>query len=232
MIHAIGAERRVTDLEKEFWLDRWRANQIGFHQADFNARLQRHWPSLGVPDGASVFVPLCGKSRDMLWLAGRGHRVIGVELSMLAAEAFFAEASAPHTHRQSGPFTVFENERIAVWCGDFFDLTAGDLREVAAVFDRGALVALPPPMRRRYAEHLLTILPRRARILLLTLEYDQALASGPPFSVQPGEVAQLFAGRCSIDLLERTSTEEMPPRFQAQGIREASETSYLITKET
>ena len=60
-------------MDHEFWLERWRTNQIGFHQAEFNARLVHHWPSLGVPKGARVFVPLCGKSRDMLWLAGAGH---------------------------------------------------------------------------------------------------------------------------------------------------------------
>ncbi len=28
-------------MQKEFWLERWRTNQIGFHQADYNARLRR-----------------------------------------------------------------------------------------------------------------------------------------------------------------------------------------------
>ena len=86
-------------------------------------------------------------------------------------------------------------------------------------------------MRRRYAEHLLTILPLGAQILLLTIEYDQSLASGPPFSVQPDEVTALFGARCSIELLERTPAEPMPPRFQAHGIRTAGESTYRIVKE-
>ncbi len=103
---------------------------------------------------------------------------------------------------------------------------------MAGVFDRGALVALPPPMRRRYAEHLLTILPLGAQILLLTIEYDQSLASGPPFSVQPDEVTALFGARCSVDLLDRCADAgTMPPRFHAQGIREAGESTYRIIKE-
>ena len=85
--------RGILRLEKEFWLERWRTNQIGFHQTDFNARLMQHWPTLGVPNDARVFVPLCGKSRDMLWLAQQGHPVLGVELSPTAVEAFFAEAT-------------------------------------------------------------------------------------------------------------------------------------------
>ncbi len=100
----------------------------------------------------------------------------------------------------------------------------------AAVFDRGALVALPPPLRRRYAQHLLQILPIHAQSLLLTIEYDQSMASGPPFSVPSDEVHELFGQRCSIDLLDHRPTQEMPPRFQAQGIREAGESAYRITK--
>lgn len=218
-------------MDKAFWLERWRTNQIGFHQADFNARLIRHWPSLGVRRESRVFVPLCGKTRDMSWLVQQGYAVLGVELSGTAIEAFFAEAGAPYERRQAGTFESFETDRIRILNGDFFELTPPDLSEVAAVFDRGALVALPPDMRRRYAEHLLTILPLGAQILLLTTEYDQRMASGPPFAVHPDEVAALFGARCAVELLERTPAEQMPPRFQAQGIREAGESTYRIIKE-
>src|SRR6185295_5183115 len=110
-------------MDKEFWLERWRTNQIGFHQADFNARLSQHWPALGVRNGAKVFVPLCGKSRDMLWLAQRGHPVLGIELSQTAIEAFFAEADAPYQRRQSTVLPSFEGNGVSIFCGDFFDLT-------------------------------------------------------------------------------------------------------------
>ncbi len=218
-------------MDKAFWLERWRTNQIGFHQSDFNARLIRHWPFLGIRRGARIFVPLCGKTRDMLWLAQQGHTVLGVELSEDAIEAFFAEAGAPHERRQAGTFELFEADRIGILRGDFFELTPLDVSEVAAVFDRGSLVALPPDMRRHYAEHLLTILPLGAQMLLLTIEYEQHLASGPPFAVHPDEVAALFGARCAVELLERTPAEQMPPRFQAHGIHTAGEGTYRLVKE-
>ena len=218
-------------MDREFWLERWRTNQIGFHQTGFNARLMQLWPTLGLAAKARVFVPLCGKSRDMLWLAGAGHAVTGVELSSTAVEAFFAEAGAPYSRRQAGAFTFYDGGHIGIYCGDFFALTEREVAGTAGVFDRGALIALPPAMRRRYAEHLLTILPIGAQSLLLTIEYDQDRASGPPFSVQPQEVAGLFGARCSVALLERSPTQEMPPRFHAQGIREAGESAYRIIKE-
>lgn len=218
-------------MDREFWLERWQTNQIGFHQTEFNARLIRHWPALGLSAGTRVFVPLCGKTRDMLWLAGAGHPVTGVELSATAIEAFFDEAGAPFSRRQHGPMTFYDGGQIGIYCGDFFDLTERELAGTAGMFDRGALIALPPPMRRRYADHLTKILPVGAQSLLLTIEYDQSRASGPPFSVQPEEVTDLFAARCSIEMLEREPTQEMPPRFQAHGIREAGESAYRIVKD-
>ena len=218
-------------MDREFWLERWRTNQIGFHQAEYNARLLKFWPGLEVGRGAKAFVPLCGKSRDMWWLAQRGHPVLGIELSQTAIEAFFTEARAPYQRRQTDAFQSFEGNGVSILCGDFFDLTPFDLSDVAGVFDRGSLVALPSEMRRRYAEHLLTVLPLGVQILLLTIEYDQSVASGPPFAVHSSEVTALFGGRCAVELLERSPAEQMPPRFQAQGIRTAGESTYRIIKE-
>src|SRR5262245_21622186 len=205
-------------MEREFWLDRWRSNQIGFHQAHYNERLLRHWSALNVPTSAPVFVPLCGKSRDMWWLLSRGHSVTGVELASAAVEAFFAEASAPHGCRQTGKFVAYEGDRVRILCGDFFDLSDSQLADVRGVFDRAALVALPPPLRRRYCDHLLDVLPVGAAILLLTLEYDQLKVDGPPFAVLREEVGELYGSRCSIELLDHTPAE-MPPRFDAVGSR-------------
>ena len=214
-------------MEREFWLERWRLNQIGFHQADYNARLRKHWAGLNVPAGAAVFVPLCGKSRDMWWLAAQGHSVIGTELAPAAVEAFFGEASAPYERRQAARFVAYEGMHVRILCGDVFDLSADDLVDVRGAFDRGGLVALPPPMRRRYAAHLLDILPVGTATLLLTVEYDQSHADGPPFAVHDDEVDALYGARCSVDLLERTAAE-MPPRLDAVGPR--GESTYRIVK--
>jgi thiopurine S-methyltransferase len=218
-------------MDADFWLERWRLNEIGFHQANYNARLTTHWPALDVPKGATVFVPLCGKSKDMIWLAQAGHMVLGVELAPIAIETFFREAAAPYSHRQQSPLSVYEGMGIRILCGDFFDLDADHLVGTGGVFDRGALVALPPEMRRRYVDHLLTVLPVRTEILLLTLEYDQTRVGGPPFSVQRAEVESLYGGRCSIMQLESVTTDQVPPRFLAQGVIETGDSTYRIVKE-
>lgn len=217
-------------MDREFWLERWRLNQIGFHQADYNARLQRFWPSLALPSDSQVFVPMCGKTRDMLWLAGVGHSVVGVELAPVAVEAFFADAALPYTTHAHGALTLYASERIRIFCGDLFALTAQDLARTAGVFDRGALVALPAPLRARYVEHMLDVLPVGTAILLLTIEYEQAQVTGPPFAVLPEEVAARYGARCSIDCLETAEVSAVPPHFAQAGVESARESSYHIVK--
>jgi len=46
--------------------------------------LCQYWQELNLAHDSVVFVPLCGKSRDMLWLREQGHQVLGVELSAIA----------------------------------------------------------------------------------------------------------------------------------------------------
>ena len=75
-------------MEHRFWHKKWETNELGFHQDDFNPVLVRHWAGLDIPGGSKVFVPMCGKSKDMLWLAGQGYDVIGVELSEIARAHF------------------------------------------------------------------------------------------------------------------------------------------------
>lgn len=75
-------------MNEAFWHERWARNEIGFHLGEVNPYLLRHWPSLALPNGARVLVPLCGKSLDMAWLVEQGFTVVGVELSEKAVRAF------------------------------------------------------------------------------------------------------------------------------------------------
>ena len=134
-------------MQPDFWHKRWQSNQIGFHLPEVNPYLQRFWPQLGVEEGARVLVPLCGKSLDLLWLAHQGHEVLGIELSEKAVEEFFDEHHFDPNVSEQGPFKVYRAGSIELWCGDFFELTAGDVADCTALYDRAALIALPPPMR-------------------------------------------------------------------------------------
>ncbi len=217
-------------MERRFWLERWSKNQIGFHQEQFNPTLVRHWPGLDLPAACPVFVPLCGKTRDMRWLSMQGHKVLGIELSELAVDAYFDESGEPVSVTEEQGLSCHRGQTAEIYQGDFFDLTAAHLKGVRACFDRGSLVALPVDMRRRYADHLLRVLDDDVQILLLTVEYDQALVAGPPHSVSEDEVRELYGKRCTVNVLESSSSDQVPPHFRSQGVERITNTAYHLRK--
>ncbi|MGV8943362.1 thiopurine S-methyltransferase [Thermomonas sp.] len=200
-------------MQPDFWHQRWADNQIGFHQSAPTTLLLKHWPSLGVPAGATIFVPLCGKSLDMAWLASQGYQVLGVELSQLAVEQFFAEYDLTPERHASHAGTHYRAGGIEIICGDAFGMDAHVLAKCSAVFDRAAMIALPPPMRVRYADEVYARLPSGCRGLLITLEYPQAEREGPPFAISEAEVRERYATSWDVELLERRPIQPDHPGY-------------------
>lgn len=194
------------------WLQRWQQGRIGFHRDSAHPALESHWARLGLPAGAKVLVPLCGKSQDMRWLAARDHAVLGVELSPLAIEQFVAEGDQPALrYRQSG-FECTRQGGVELWCGDFFHFHVDHASELAGFYDRAALIALPPATRQRYAHHLAQLLLPGRPGLLVTLTHDDP-ERGPPFSVSSAEVDALMSPNFEVTLCEEGDAEN--------GVRES-----------
>lgn len=217
-------------MEPEFWHQRWTSNQIGFHEGQVNAYLARHYAHLGLSPGETVLVPLCGKSVDLRWLADQGTHVVGVELSQIAVESFFAEQGLTPRTSKEGAFAVWESGPIRLLCGDYFALAPEDLAGVHVVYDRAALIALPAERRADYVTHLDQLLPGARRTLLVTLEYPQEQMQGPPFSVAEREVRALFTDAC----VERLGAQDVladHPRFREKGLTRLLECAYLITQD-
>ena len=216
-------------MKAEFWHERWEKNQIGFHQSKVNNHLQDFWSQLNVEPEASVFVPLCGKSSDMLWLRAQGHHVIGVELNAIAVRDFFAENKLQPEISQYGDLECWQADGIVIYCGDFFALNAEDVAGCRAVFDRAALIALPPEMRPDYVIHLRKIFPDGCDTLLVTIEYDQSVVGGPPFSVPDKEVHAHFAAGYNVGLLRKLDALDDLPGLKKRGVTELDETAWLLT---
>lgn len=195
-------------MHPDFWHARWANNEIGFHLDEVQPLLLEHFGRLGLVAGQRVLVPLCGKTRDIGWLLGQGVEVLGVELSRLAVVQLFADLGLVPVIEPvpdvAGAGECFRAPGLTVFVGDFFALRREQLGPVDAVYDRAALVALPPEMRSRYAEHL-AALSERAPQLLITLAYDPALHAGPPFSLGAAEVGGLYDAAYRIDCLQSLS---------------------------
>ena len=189
-------------MDAAFWLSRWEKREIGFHQEDINRFLKQYWATLELTKGSTVLVPLCGKSKDMLWLVEQGYHVLGVELSETAVQEFFEEWKVHPKVDQRGSFKRYSGRNVELLVGDFFALIAENLENVTAVYDRAALVALPPDMRSNYANLLAKILPAKTQSLLISFEYAIGAIKGPPFSIPIETVKCLFEGRCDIHTLD------------------------------
>lgn len=179
-------------MQADFWHERWKTNAIGFHLEAVNPLLVAFIDTLNLTPNQRIFLPLCGKTHDIAWLLAQGYRVVGNELSKVAVTQLFDELGVEPNISKHGRLRLYSAKNLAIWLGDFFDLTASLLGKVDAVYDRAALVALPLDMRQEYTGHL-RIISQTAPQLLICSYYAQAQRDGPPFSISDEEVSAHYS---------------------------------------
>lgn len=217
-------------MQNEDWLNRWQKNQIGFHDTEVNGHLTRYISGFGLNPGDSLFLPLCGKSADIAWLAQQGFQVTGVELSEIAIQAFFTEQGLQFQQFELKDFVMRTSDNICLLEGNFFDLQPENLVNCALVYDRAALIALDQSNRQRYVDWMLSIIGENADMLLITLDYDQSEMNGPPFSVPQSEVELHFRQAFHIEILEQTEIVDESPRWRDKGLSSLIETVYQLRR--
>ncbi|MGF1752146.1 thiopurine S-methyltransferase [Vibrio makurazakiensis] len=211
--------------DPEFWNNKWAANQVGFHLEDVNPLLIEYWKHTKPTYESKVFVPLCGKSEDLVWLASKHEDVQGAELSKIAVRSFFAEHFyTPLVTQISGQHELYQFDELSIYAGDYF---SAPIQPVDIVYDRASLVALPRDMRVAYTDKLKSLLKPGGRILLVTLDYIQDEMAGPPFSVPSSEIQALFEGY-KVTLLNRDVADEDHPKIAKKGLSRFAEEVYLI----
>lgn len=181
-----------------FWNERWINNQIGFHQSKPHPSLVKFAEVL--KDHKKVFVPLCGKTLDMIYLRDLGHEVIGIEFSELAILDFIRENNLNLKKTIEGDFQVYRGEGFTLYQGDFFHLTKNHLKDVSACYDRASMVAFNPLERIRYAEKLNEIGVDLKKCLVVVFNYG-AVEGGPPYSVINEEIESLYKKKFQLKLL-------------------------------
>lgn len=201
------------------WLERWSEGRIGWHQAAGNASLKKYWSA----GGRRVLVPLCGKSPDLLWLEQQGNEVVGVELSEIAVRSFFDEHELGYDVLAGKlPAFVATDRKITIHCGNYFRF---DEKPFDAHYDRGALVALPAGERPGYVRYTQSLLTANALQLVITLEYDQSLVDGPPYSVTAEELLEYWPDLMRVDAYDDLANS--PPKFHEAGLDAMAEVVWL-----
>lgn len=212
-------------MDASFWHERWTKNETAFHEKEANPLLIQHFDKLALPQGSRVFIPLCGKTRDMAWLLSNGYSVAGAELSELAIGQLFAELGVKPEIAAAGKLKHYHAQDIDIFAGNIFDLSRELLGPVDAVYDRAALVALPLEMRTKYTAHL-RALTNQAPQLLVCYEYDQKALQGPPFSISAEELKQHYQNSYHLTPL---TTRDVPGGLK--GLNTAKEHVWLLRKE-
>ncbi|GBF50757.1 thiopurine S-methyltransferase [Leptospira ryugenii] len=203
-------------MEAEFWYKRWENLEIGFHEEFPNPFLVEYFSKLQLQAKGTIFVPLCGKTKDISWLLERDLQVVAVELSPLAITQLFTDLKYSPERTQVGNLTLWEAPNLKVFEGDIFQLEKEQIGSFDAIYDRAALVALPYGMRVQYV-HKLRSLTDTAKILLICFEYDQSLASGPPFSISEEEIRSHYGQNFELNLFtEMTLTGGLRGKIPAK----------------
>ena len=221
-------------MDMAFWLERWSRGETGFHQQHVNPFLGYYYGELGPPaekrSELRVFVPLCGKSKDLWWLQQNGYDSVGVECSELAVQQFFAEQQLSYSKRQMNQHVSYKSDRLDILLGDFFTLQADDIGQITDIFDRASLIALPIELRGEYVNKITDLQKTGTRTLLVTLTYPQNEMDGPPFSVSEEEVNELYSDNFRIEKLAAKEILEDEPRFKRRGLTTLTETAYKLTR--
>lgn len=211
----------------DFWKNKWEKGEIAFHGAKPNLHLNY----IKDLSPQKFMVPLCGKSLDMLWLKAQGHAVVGIELSTLACDAFFAENEIPYQKQTVNSFTIYEGSGITIWCGDFFQTDEKTWKGCTALYDRAALIALPPDLRPKYVQHILKNLGQIQTLLLETIDYQSPTLIGPPFSVSEKEVRSYYEKDFGIKKVFSEKDLEMTNRAgKFEGIQVQEEVFLMMKK--
>ena len=216
-------------MEIDFWQQRWDLDQIAFHLPTVNPYLASFLKDFNINTSSQIFIPLCGKSLDITWLASHKFSVLGVECSKKAINELFHEQNIKPQKQTINKFESYQAENIRILEGDFFDLDDNLLKEVSLVYDRASLIALPVEMRKKYVNLLNEKLPSSTEIFLITLEYDQNSMNGPPFSVSEREVKQLYQDKYNIEILIEQDVIEGHQKFAQRGLNKLIERAYKLS---
>lgn len=192
-----------NNVDELFWNEKWKNNEIAFHEGDANPALVKYFKEFSLAKGSRVFLPLCGKTLDIAWLLSNGYQVAGAELSEIAIEQLFMELGLKPEISELTQVKLYRAKQIDIFGGNIFHLTDKLLGSVDVIYDRAALVALPAAMRNRYTAHLTQITGKSPQ-LLISYEYDQSIMEGPPFSVIDEEIILQYGDNYDIHLLAST----------------------------
>lgn len=167
-------------------------------------------------EGKRVLVPLCGDSYALRFFADMGASlVVGVDLATSSLMKNIADNfspndgfSAPRREDDAGAtwFTIVKEDgcsahnhrKVQLIAGSFFDVNFAAMEKgFDLIYDRAAMVALPPTLRSVYVKTLAGVVERSDALVVLELirrraDEPEALTKGPPYDIPIDTVESLY----------------------------------------
>ncbi len=206
-------------ISNEYWKNRWEKGETeGFTQQEPNQFLVKYFSSFNLNPESVCFVPLCGASIDMTYLLERGMKVIGVELSEVAAQSFFTKHEISYViGKTKDGHRVFESEKVSIVIADILKVTPKTFGVTFDFwYDRGGYIALPTEVRKQYALKMAELCQGKTKVLLITTTHNGPSDSAP-YSISMEEMQQHFSSALNLEILEAFEREEMPKKHLKNG---------------
>ena len=200
------------------WNTAWKEGHFPWHDKQVNNMLQKHIHDLteGKPD-LCIFVPLCGKTVDLLWLANKGYSVVGAECSRDAIVSFFQESGLEFTTdainiAPNGGYVHRAKEKdITIFECDIFYLTSDVVgRKVDGVWGRATFSALEgEPLRRKYVNLISSLLAPNGRWMVEIFDFDpKDTFNDGPYPLTLEDAKKLFSEKFTFQMLDQVDHVE------------------------
>ncbi|KAK3735884.1 hypothetical protein RRG08_041071 [Elysia crispata] len=220
-----------------YWTKRWENNQIAFHKTEVHRMLIKHQKMLssnGKPK--NVFVPLCGKTLDLKWLADQGIKTVGLDIALIALQQVFTESGLEWKETNvpllgaDGKLLSSKDGELKLYCGDMMKFSEDIAGTFDAVWDRGCIVALERENLKRYVQIIKNILKPGGRILVELLQFDVAIMDDitsptkppPPYPTYEEDLKSLYEPECYVEFVDQENR-----KLQGKDIIAAT---YLVVK--
>ena len=199
----VGVKENISHANSPTWQEIWDANRIRFHQKNVDLDLQKH-ESLLAGGKKRIFLPLCGKSLDIRFLAEKGYDVYGCELVEKAIKDFFIEQDLKYVVTNVGAFVVYKavKQSITLFQGDFFELKSEVFGKFDAIWDRASLVVMKADKRIQYATVIHDLMAPNCKYLLNSFLFTAKDYKGPPYTISYDDIENIFGKFCNIQLLD------------------------------
>jgi thiopurine S-methyltransferase len=172
----------MTDLDEQFWNQRYIDNNIGWDTGSCSTAFIDYFSQISNKE-LKILIPGGGRGHEASYLFSQGfENVFTLDLSIEAIEAF---------QKLNPNFPVDQ-----IIHGDFFE----HQETYDLILEQTFFCALNPSLREQYVEQMSERLNSKGK--LVGLLFDFTFEAGPPFSGNKKEYLELFSKTFNINTIE------------------------------